>query len=119
MTEKGRRVRPERLVTAPSGGAVRVMAGNPEPRRDAQLQSPALRAESAPCVGASEGTAGPGAEAGVQPAGEGITAAGEVSASSAACQPNVAHLIRAGKACTPANAAKSLMSSGASPEVTM
>ena len=38
---------------------------------------------------------------------------------SAACQPRVAHLMRAGNVWTPAKAARSLMSSGVSPVVTM
>ena len=40
-------------------------------------------------------------------------------ASIAACQPSVAHLMRAGKEWTPAKAARSLISSGAWPVVTM
>ena len=43
----------------------------------------------------------------------------DFSASMVACQPSVAHLMRAGNAWTPANAARSLISSGARPVVTI
>src|SRR5690606_621430 len=48
-----------------------------------------------------------------------VVASGLANASSAACQASVAHLIRAGNACTPANAATSENSSGSRPVVTM